>query len=232
MARAASPVAAVVRGTGLDAGSTDADGRRGSAAARAQGRRRARGGRIGGERGGHRKAAPGGLCRPASGADCRPADPDRTSRRERRLPGAAPAPLPDLPGLGAGEETAALDTQRDLAGYPARVGLDQRGDRTGLGHRRSAAPADAQALRPALVARAGPRAGIGADQSVRVGAGAEETGPLRPHRPGGGTRHLRAPGAGDRRDQHPCRFRRRQPEDAGAGARGGSQAAPCRYRRR
>ncbi|MNI38367.1 hypothetical protein D3C73_925010 [compost metagenome] len=112
------------------------------------------------------------------------------------------------------------------------MGHDPGGDRAGLGDRRTAAPAAAQALRPALVACAGPGAGLRADQPVRAGAGTEEAGALWPHQPGRSARYLRSAGVGDWRDQHPCQLRGRQPEGAGAGARGRSQAAPRRHRRR
>ncbi|KAG0743038.1 hypothetical protein G6F24_016354 [Rhizopus arrhizus] len=73
-------------------------------------------------------------------------------------------------------------------------------------------------------------AAIEPDWPVRPGAGAEEAGALWPHRTGRSARHLRAAGAGDRRNQHPCQLRGRQPEGAGGRARGRGQAAPRRHR--
>ena len=133
-----------------------------------------------------RQGARRGVPDPAPRADRRPAHADRPSQRQGRFPGATPASLPAVPGLGPGQAAAAVAAHCNPAGHPEDLGSDQRGDRAGLGHQRTSASAAAQALRSALVACAGPGAGLGADQPVRAGAGPEKTGALRPHRAGRG----------------------------------------------
>src|SRR5690606_38403507 len=113
-----------------------------------------------------------------------------------------------------GEEATTVGAVGDAARYRTRVGADQRGDRAGLGHRRTAAPAGAAAPRPALVAFAGQGAGQRAGQPVRAGAGAEETRRLRPALSAGSARVVPARWAGHGRDQPARDLPRTQPGDA------------------
>src|SRR3546814_8303652 len=97
----------------------------------------------------------------------------RPPHRARPVRGAARAQVPAVPRLAAGVQTAAVGAVGDAARYRESMVADQRRDRTRMGDGRTAAPACAPPLRPALVAQSGAgdrqRAGV----AVRAGARAE-----------------------------------------------------------
>src|SRR3546814_8448565 len=77
----------------------------------------------------------------------------RPPHRARPVRGAARAQVPAVPRLAAGVQTAAVGAVGDAARYRESMVADQCRDRTRMGDGRTAAPARAPPLRPALVAQ-------------------------------------------------------------------------------
>ena len=106
------------------------------------------------------RQAPARVRRPlAPRADRRPADARSGHKAEKGLYDAPRQRKFQLfPGSALAKAAAGLGAGRDHARHARVWGLMARAHRAGLGDRRTAAPARAQAFRSALVARAGPRA--------------------------------------------------------------------------
>ena len=126
----------------------------------------------------------------------------------------------DLPRLRPDQEGTGLDRGRRAGGDVPAMGADGGAHRARVGRAAGPAPGQAQLQRAALGEETGRGGRAGEGDPVRGAAGDGPQGPVRAHRPGGGTRAVHQARAGGRRlaDQPPVL--RREPAAAGRG-RGG-----------
>ena len=134
-----------------------------------------------------------------------------------------------FPGLGAGQEAAAVGDGRRAGRDLAAVGPGGGPDRARVGRGPGRPPGQAELRRAALVEVAGGGHGHRAGHPVRDPAGRRPAGQLRPGRPRGGPRAVPAPRPGRGRLGDLAPVLRPQPAAAGRGRGAGAPGPAARH---